>query len=136
MKIYPVNIKMECKRCTSILGKYAKPHPKMPCPLTKALYCGQCAVYGHALSECTRSSQDDVELSHPILLCESKPEYEITNADGPIRAALLANDIVPMVCQEKGKKLLRDFHENKRRLLEFAKKRGQTIVFVESEMVV
>ena len=123
---------MECAKCVSILGKYAKPHPKTPCPLTKALYCGQCAVYGHALSECRRLRIEyEFDTTYEIQIIEPKKDHEITNADGPVRAALLANDIVPMVCQEKGKKLQRDFIENKRRLIEFVKARGETIVFTD-----
>jgi hypothetical protein len=53
---------------------------------------------------------------------------EITDRDECIRTALFGNGITPMVCQEKGKKLQKDFLENKRRLLMHLKERGITMV--------
>jgi len=126
-----------CDTCTPILGKYSKPHPTTPCPLEKALYCGQCSVYGHSPKRCTRGHDKgpDIRIVYPIGLpiIDRGNICEITNADGPVRAALLANGITPMVCQEKGKKTQRDFIENKRRLQEFVKKRdkGEIIRFIE-----
>lgn len=125
---------MDCKWCASILYKYAKPHPKTPCPLIKSLYCGYCSIYGHTRHECPRNMDDSVVNEEPISIPYDSfvKGHEIMYTDSSIRALLLANDIVPMVCQEKGKKLQRDFLENKRRLLEFVNKRGETIIFIDS----
>jgi exonuclease I len=57
---------------------------------------------------------------------------EISDADAPVRAALIANGITPMICQEKGKKEQKDFIENKKRLAAYVKERGKTLVFITS----
>jgi len=123
--------------CSSILGKYAHPHPKTPCPLAKAMYCSVCASYGHTTLRCTRKGfietsanlNDDV-LSVKIINPITDKMIEITDSDAPIRAALLGNGITPMTCQEKGKKIQRDFIENKKRLTQFYKGIGLTLVLV------
>jgi hypothetical protein len=125
-----------CDICKPILGKYAKLHPRTPCPLEKALYCGQCSVYGHSPKRCSRAvAVPDIVTPYPMGLTafDRTNICEVTHADGPVRAILLANGITPMVCQEKGKKTQRDFIENKRRLVELAKKRGkgEIIRFIE-----
>jgi len=43
---------------------------------------------------------------------------------------LIANKIVPMACQEKGRFDERDYHENKARLVEFLKSIGKKLVLV------
>lgn len=48
-----------------------------------------------------------------------------------IRAMLVANNIVPMACQEKGRREGRDIRENKQRLINFMKRRNKKIVFLE-----
>jgi hypothetical protein len=55
---------------------------------------------------------------------------EVTDTDVVIRAALIVNGIVPMTCQEKGKKVQKDFIENKKRLQAFYGGRGLTLVLI------
>jgi hypothetical protein len=55
---------------------------------------------------------------------------EVTDADIVIRAALIVNGIVPMTCQEKGKKVQKDFIENKKRLCAFYNSRELTLVLI------
>ena len=59
----------------------------------------------------------------------------ITDSDAPVRAALLVNNITPMTCQEKGKKIQRDFIENKKRLIHFYKIIGLTLVLVKPKQI-
>jgi hypothetical protein len=128
---------MSCKRCVSILGKYAKPHPVNPCPLEKALYCGVCACYGHTPTSCKRAydiSQNkskvfEVPLPN-IPQCPFTSLISVTDADAPVRVSLIANGIIPMTCQEKGKKIQRDLIENRKRLIECLKARGQTLLLI------
>ena len=121
-----------CDICKPILGRYAKLHPSTPCPLEKALYCGRCACQGHSPARCVRkfateqiTKEATIEIFHP-------PDMyiEIPDADGPVRAALIANGITPMTCQEKGKKEQKDFIENKKRLAKYAKGKGKTLILV------
>ena len=125
---------MSCKRCVSILGKYAKPHPTNPCPLEKALYCGVCAVYGHTSKGCSRA--ENIILNTLVYdfpsppLKEVEPVIEVTDADAPIRALLIANGIIPMTCQEKGKKIQRDLIENRKRLIECLHAMNQKLVLI------
>ena len=133
---------MACKTCTSILGKYARAHPCRPCPLGKALYCSICSNYGHTTQSC--KFQADV-LGCPDILNDPlsitienvvQPDMvEITDADAPVRAALLGMGITPMVCQEKGKKVQKDFIENKRRLIQSYKEVGLTLVLVTPKKI-
>jgi hypothetical protein len=44
---------------------------------------------------------------------------------------LIANNIVPMACQEKGRREGRDIRENKARLIEFMKRRKKTLIFIK-----
>jgi hypothetical protein len=62
-------------------------------------------------------------------------DFEIANDETVIRAALVANDVVPMICQEKGKRELKEYRENRRRLAELAAKRGRRLVLVGPEPV-
>jgi len=48
-----------------------------------------------------------------------------------VRAMLIANNIVPMSCQEKGRNDKKDVKENTKRLAEFLKKRGKKLVLVK-----
>ena len=59
----------------------------------------------------------------------------ITDADAPVRAALQGNGITPMVCQEKGKKVQKDFIENKKRLIMFYKEIGLTLVLMTPKKI-
>ena len=128
---------MSCKRCVSILGKYAKPHPTNPCPLEKALYCGVCACYGHTPTLCNRAiamSQNTSKLFEVPLpnipQCQFTSPISVTDADAPVRASLIANGIIPMTCQEKGKKIQRDLIENRKRLIECLNSQGKTLLLV------
>jgi len=128
-----------CDTCIPILKKYAKFHPTTPCPLEKALFCSLCCVYGHSPKRCSRkevrahraevtpAEDAPLEVSYPT---GYETHYEILDSEPTIRAALLANGIVPMICQKIGKDARRDYHENKKRLIEFLKKQGRTLVLV------
>jgi hypothetical protein len=48
-----------------------------------------------------------------------------------VRAMLIANGIVPMACQEKGREAKKDVRENTKRLADFLKKRGKKLVLRE-----
>lgn len=45
-----------------------------------------------------------------------------------IKAALLVNDGTPMICQEKGKQEMKEYRENKKRLVELAKENGRVLI--------
>lgn len=45
-----------------------------------------------------------------------------------IKSALVINGGTPMICQEKGKKEMKEYRENKRRLVELAKENGEILV--------
>jgi hypothetical protein len=132
---------MTCNICHSILGKYARAHPTTPCPLAKALRCSICAKYGHTTLRCGRKANvDGVKplYDEPVLNIISPIQddmIEITDSDAPIRAALLGNGITPMTCQEKGKKIQRDFIENKKRLNQFYKTIGLTLVLMKPKKI-
>lgn len=57
-------------------------------------------------------------------------DFTVANDETVIRAALVVNDIVPMICQEKGKRELKEYRENRRRLAELAVKRGCRLILV------
>jgi len=128
-----------CDTCIPILKKYAKFHPTTPCPLEKALFCSLCCVHGHSPKRCPKqelrasraapveAEDAPIEVDYPA---DFASRYEILDSEPTIRAALLANDIVPMICQKIGKDARRDYHENKKRLIEFLKKHGRTLVLV------
>lgn len=132
---------MTCTICTSILGIYAKAHPTRPCPLAKALRCSICAKYGHTNLRCERRHMiENIPNIHdePSLnICNPIQDnmITITDSDAPVRAALLVNNITPMTCQEKGKKIQRDFIENKKRLIHFYKIIGLTLVLVKPKQI-
>jgi len=48
-----------------------------------------------------------------------------------VRAMLIANNIVPMACQEKGRAAKKDVEENTKRLAEFLKKCGKKLILVK-----
>ena len=130
-----VKSKIACINCKTILGKYAVPHFKTPCPLAKGLYCSLCAKYGHTLLRCTRKQNYETANVLEERLAFKKNAIndtmiEITDSDPIIRAALITNGITPMTCQEKGKKVQKDFIENKKRLCAFYKNCGLTLILV------
>ena len=122
-----------CDICLPILGRYAKKHPSTPCPLEKALYCGLCACHGHSPARCSRDTVfPDITEEATVKITKIPDIYvEISDADAPVRAALIANGITPMICQEKGKKEQKDFIENKKRLAAYVKERGKTLIFIK-----
>ena len=128
---------MECLHCSSVLGKYAKSsHTSNLCPVLKNIYCNICSVYEHSPSNCTK--RFSLENINPIIDNNAslvKSPYtanmvKLSNIDSSVRIALIANEIVPMTCQEKGKKIQRDFIENKKRLMNFLKQKGMTLVLM------
>ena len=58
---------------------------------------------------------------------------EVTDDDEGkcVRAMLIANNIVPMSCQEKGRSEKKDVRENTKRLAEFLEKQGRKLILVK-----
>ncbi len=54
--------------------------------------------------------------------------YEIDNDEACIKAALIVNDGTPMICQEKGKRELKEYTENKKRLVLLVAEQGRVLV--------
>jgi hypothetical protein len=54
----------------------------------------------------------------------------VSDYEKAFSAMLIANKLVPMACQEKGRFDERDYHENKSRLAEFLKSVGKKLVLV------
>lgn len=123
-----------CDICAPILGRYCYPHPKTPCPIAKGLYCGSCGVYGHSPKRCRFQKRS---LEKPDWNADQTPypvdtvptnHYEVANEESSIKAALVANGGTPMICQEKGKRELREYTENKRRLAELVSQNGSILI--------
>ena len=128
-----------CDVCIKILGKNATKHAPNSCILAKTLYCNLCCVYGHSPSTCPRKALKALRESAGILqetaLDINIPEdaknwVEIIDCEKSFSAALIANKIVPMACQEKGRLEERDYHENKERLVNFLKGMGKKLVLI------
>lgn len=122
-----------CDICSSILGKYATPHPKTPCPVGKALYCGLCAKYGHSRTKCQRKvcrvGAVTTDTLYPVEIdLTPKNAYIVPDDEACIKAALIVNGGTPMICQEKGKRERREYNENKKRLIALTKSKGQILV--------
>lgn len=125
-----------CETCWPILGRYCRPHPKTPCPVAKALYCGACGVYGHSPKRCARRAETkaarraDVGCDDTLYPAEpvSANHYEVENDEACIKAALIVNGGTPMICQEKGKRELKEYGENKKRLVAIVKEHGALLV--------
>lgn len=121
-----------CDTCWPVLGRFCRPHPKTPCPVAKALYCGLCGVYGHSPKRCGRRAlrRADPDSTDTVYPADSVAvdHYEIANDEASIKAALMVNDGVPMICQEKGKRELKEYGENKKRLVALAKAHGVVLV--------
>jgi len=126
-----------CDTCRSILGKNARAHGSDPCILAKSLYCNLCSVYGHSVRGCKKSELRAFRASDSALV-EEKLIYDapdsmlvfVSDSEKAFSAMLIANKIVPMACQEKGRLDERDYHENKGRLVEFLKSIGKKLVLV------
>ena len=137
-----------CDLCIPVLGRRAKRHPGKPCVIAKTLYCSLCCVYGHTYRTCEeaelktfRESPEIVvpEVPAPIEFPEGFESYvEVTDDDEGlcVRAMLIGNNIVPMACQEKGRREGRDIRENKARLVEFMKRQKKILIFVKPKQLV
>jgi hypothetical protein len=132
-----------CEVCIPILGRHAKSHENRNCAFSKTLYCSLCAVYGHSYKRCSQVALKKFRESAEIIIEEepipiqipsgSESWVEITDDDDGlcVRAMLIANNIVPMTCQEKGRREGRDIRENRTRLIEFMKRHKKTLVFIK-----
>ena len=132
-----------CDICIPVLGRRAKWHPGKPCVIAKTLYCSLCCVYGHSYKSCKETELKAFRESSEIVAPEepvpiefpegSETWVEVTDDDEGVcvRAMLIGNNIVPMACQEKGRREGRDVRENKARLIEFMKQRGKILIFVK-----
>ncbi len=68
-------------------------------------------------------------------IIETDPEeFLVEDSNAAIAAALQVNGESPMICQEKGRKQNRDYKENRKRLGEFVKAKGRTLVLVSNEV--
>jgi hypothetical protein len=141
MIFYPRLYELMCDVCIPILGRYAKAHTGNPCAVAKTLYCSLCATYGHSYKGCARAADRDALKSPPFseekitVTFPSKYEtwVEVTDDDEGkcVRAMLIANNIVPMSCQEKGRSEKKDVRENTKRLAEFLEKQGKKLILVK-----
>ena len=125
-----------CDICIPILGKNARSHSNNSCILAKSLYCNLCSVYGHTHTTCKKSNLKKFRETDGHLR-EEKLEYEsdnnriyISDSEKAFSAMLIANKIVPMACQEKGRLDERDYNENKGRLVKLLKSVGKELVVV------
>lgn len=132
-----------CDVCIPVLGRRAKAHHGRPCIIAKTMYCTLCSVSGHSYKGCPRTALKEFRESSEIIVAEepipisfpadSESWVEVTDDDEGlcVRAMLIANNIVPMACQEKGRREGRDIRENKARLIEFMKRRKKTLIFIK-----
>ena len=133
-----------CDTCRPILKKHSKPHQQSVCVIANALYCSICAIYGHAYKNCPqtdikefRESKSTSPYPTPTFKMDFPDDYEswievIDDEEGKtVRAMLIANSVVPMTCQEKGRSEKRDVVENTTRLREFLKKNGKKLVLIK-----
>jgi hypothetical protein len=132
-----------CDICIPVLGRRAKSHHGRPCIIAKTMYCTLCSVSGHSYKGCPQTALKEFRESSEIIVAEepipihfpagSESWIEVTDDDEGlcIRAMLIANNIVPMACQEKGRREGRDIRENKARLIEFMKRRKKTLIFIK-----
>jgi hypothetical protein len=105
-------------------------------------------VYGHSYRACGRTALKEFRESSEIIVpeetipiqfpAESESWVEVTDDDEGlcVRAMLIANNIVPMACQEKGRREGRDVRENRARLVEFMKRQKKTLIFVKPKRLV
>jgi hypothetical protein len=150
-----------CTACRSVLGSLTRRHTPDACPLRKTLYCGVCASYGHGPSSCPdtailalRQPQYLEQLLAPTFLEQynitsrtpipsneppstlENPTWEIQETEDALRIELQNVGLKPMICQEKGKKGLKELKENKRRLQQYANENGIKLVFLGSKIPV
>ena len=132
-----------CDVCIRVLGRRAKLHTGKECAIAKSMFCNLCSVYGHSYKACPQTALKEFRESSDIIVAEepipisfppnSESWIEVTDDDEGvcIRAMLIANNIVPMACQEKGRREGRDVRENRARLIEFMKRQKKTLVFIK-----
>lgn len=132
-----------CDVCIRVLGRRAKPHADKQCAIAKSMFCTLCSVYGHSYKACPQTALKDFRESSEIIIAEepipiyfppgSESWVEVTDDDEGVcvRAMLIANNIVPMACQEKGRREGRDVRENRARLVEFMKRQKKTLIFIK-----
>ena len=132
-----------CDLCVPVLGKYAKPHPNKECVIARTLYCSLCCVNGHSFKGCPEKdlrafrADSKIVVEEAPIMNEFPKGFESTvyiteDEEGVcIRAMLIGNNIVPMACQEKGKREGREIRENKQRLIEFMGRHKKTLVFLK-----
>jgi hypothetical protein len=133
-----------CDVCIPILKNCGSRHERSECVVANSFYCSICAKYGHSYDDCpqtdikkSRQTTGQVNLNNIVIDFGFPDDYEswvevVDDEDGKsVRAMLIANSIVPMTCQEKGRSEKRDVVENTTRLREFLKKQGKKLVLVE-----
>ena len=128
-----------CDICRPILGRTAKNHAGKPCILGKVLYCNLCSVYGHSPSQCPKTAmkllrEETVRaeelVEEPLVYSAPEKWIEISDSEQAFSSMLIANKIVPMACQEKGKLDERDYHNNKERLMNLVESTGAKLVLL------
>jgi hypothetical protein len=100
------------------------------------MYCNICCIYGHTLESCPLSiPSSNAVFDDPVHEYTDPADVnnyvEVLDNRDCIASTLVANGGTPMICQEKGRKEMRDYHENKRRLSELLKKKGFTLLLVK-----
>ena len=128
-----------CDVCRPILGRTAKNHAGKPCILGKVLYCNLCSVYGHSPSQCPKTAMKQLReepvraeelVEEPLVYSAPEKWIEISDSEQAFSSMLIANKIVPMACQEKGKLDERDYHNNKERLMNLVESTGAKLVLL------
>ena len=124
-----------CDICTPVFGRKARRHPTTPCPLAKALYCTVCASYGHKVSACGLRRSLEVEpVTETMYPVDPVPDvlvgkvFIVADDETCIKGALIVNGVTPMICQGKGKRELKEYRENKKRLIDLALTHGATLI--------
>lgn len=79
-----------------------------------------------------RSTEERVEELPPQVQLHPQEAMwlEIADHEPTIRAALVANGVQPMICQQKGREQQRDYRENVKRLQQLCKERGRRLILV------
>jgi hypothetical protein len=63
--------------------------------------------------------------NQPVVLDDA---WIVEDDEECIKSALIVNGGTPMICQEKGKQEMKEYRENKKRLVELAKVGGYVLV--------
>ena len=148
-----------CKACRATLGRLVKPHNPDACPLLRGSYCGICACYGHATSNCPDShvaafrQPQFVEQLVPASLMEQfaimsrtplpqplhvKPKedayWEVPHDNMSVRVALENAGGEPKICQKVN--TASELTENKARLQRIADAQGIKLLFLNKGLPV